>query len=110
MSTPNESNTPPFLPAIIQAPGNEDEFIAAVEQYAAIFLPLSDMADIIGISDEELREMVNTPGHPVAAAYRRGKASSKIRLRAREMELASLGSPTGIEAARESLREMEDDE
>lgn len=81
-----------------------------IEQYAAIYLKISDIAVILDIPAEVLREDIADRTSAVSKAYRRGKATSKIKLHSQEMLLAQVGSPLAIENAHRNLLDMEDDE
>lgn len=81
-----------------------------LERLAALFLPLTDIALVLGLSADALREEVRTRTSPAAQAYRRGKAASRVRLHEQEMKLALIGSPLAIENAHRNLMDMEDDE
>lgn len=81
-----------------------------IEQYAAIYLKISDIAVILDIPAEILREDIADRTSAVSKAYRRGKATSKIKLHSQEMLLAQVGSPLAIENAHRNLLDMEDDE
>lgn len=86
------------------------EIIEEIEKYASIFLPISDMALLVGVPAEDLREAISDQSSEVGRAYLRGKAASKVRIRAQEMKLAMVGSPLALEATRRNLLDMEDDE
>lgn len=81
-----------------------------IEKYASIFLPISDIALILNIPPEQLREDVKNRQNDVSKAYFRGKASSKVKLHMQEMQLAQVGSPLALENAAKNLLDMEDDE
>lgn len=81
-----------------------------IEKYASIFLPISDIALILDIPAEQLREDIKNRTKPVSQAYYRGKASSKVKLHMQEMQLAQVGSPLALENAAKNLLDMEDDE
>ena len=81
-----------------------------IEQYASIYLKISDMAVILGIPAEILREDIADKSTAVSQHYRRGKAASKVKLLAQEMQLAQVGSPLAIENTHRNLLDMEDDE
>ena len=81
-----------------------------IEKFASIFLPISDMAVILDIPAEQLREDIKNRSTLVAQAYLRGKASSKVKLHTQEMQLAQVGSPLALENAAKNLLDMEDDE
>ena len=77
-----------------------------IEQFASIYLKISDMAVIL----EVLREDIADHTTAVSQHYRRGKAASKVKLLAQEMQLAQVGSPLAIENTHRNLLDMEDDE
>lgn len=97
--------------AIIKDPRNfTPDQIDQVSKYASIFLPISDMAMLLNIPAEILREEIRNRGSEVSKAYYRGKAASKVKLHHQEMMLAQVGSPLAIENAHRNLLDMEDDE
>lgn len=81
-----------------------------VEKYASIYLPISDMAILLNIPAEDLRDEIRNRKTEVSQAYHRGKAASRVKLNHQEMLLAQVGSPLAIENAHRNLLEMEDDE
>ena len=81
-----------------------------VEQFASIYLKISDMAVILGVPAEQLRTDIADHNTEVSLRYRRGKAASKVKLLHQEMMLAQVGSPLAIENTHRNLLDMEDDE
>lgn len=81
-----------------------------IEQYVSIYLKISDMAVILGISATQLREDIADKSTEVSRRYRRGKAASRVKLLHQEMQLAYVGSPLTLENTRNNLLDMEDDE
>ena len=81
-----------------------------VEQFASIYLKISDMAVILGVPVEILRSDIADHNTEVSLRYRRGKAASKVKLLHQEMMLAQVGSPLAIENTHRNLLDMEDDE
>lgn len=81
-----------------------------VEKFASIFLPISDMAVILGIPADVLRADIKNRQTAVSQRYYRGKATSRVELHAQEMMLAKVGSPLALENAARNLLDMEDDE
>ena len=81
-----------------------------VEQYASIYLKISDMAVILGVPAEQLRSDIADHNTEVSLRYRRGKAASKVKLLHQEMMLAQVGSLLAIENTHRNLLDMEDDE
>lgn len=87
-----------------------EEVLEQIEKYAAIYLPISDMAVILDIHPEKLRMDINNRNTEVSKRYHRGKAASKVKLHHQEMQLAYVGSPLALENAKKNLMDMEDDE
>lgn len=81
-----------------------------IEQFASIYLKISDIAVMLDIPADVLRSDISDRTSDVSKAYRRGKASSKVKLHTQEMMLAQIGSPLALENARNNLLDMEDDE
>ena len=87
-----------------------DDILTKVEQYASIYLKISDMAVILGISPTQLRSDIADRTTEVSKRYHRGKAASRVKLLHQEMQLAYVGSPLALENTRNNLLDMEDDE
>lgn len=87
-----------------------EEQLTQIEQYASIYLKISDMAVILGISAIQLREDIADKSTEVSRRYHRGKAASRVKLLHQEMQLAYVGSPLALENTRNNLFDMEDDE
>ncbi len=87
-----------------------EEQLKQVEQFASIYLKISDMAVILGISPTLLREDIADRNSEVSKRYHRGKAASRVKLLHQEMQLAYVGSPLALENTRNNLLDMEDDE
>lgn len=87
-----------------------DQQTQMIEKLASIFLPISDIASILGVDPDELKRDIRYGDSEAAAAYRRGKANSRAAIHAQEMKLARLGSPLGIEQVSRHLTAMELDE
>lgn len=87
-----------------------EEQLTQIEQYASIYLKISDMAVILGISATKLREDIADKSTEVSRRYYRGKAASRVKLLHQEMQLAYVGSPLALENTRNNLLDMEDDE
>lgn len=87
-----------------------DTVLDQIEQYASIYLKISDMAVILDVPAEQLREDIAERTTEVSKRYHRGKAASKVKLLHQEMQLAYVGSPLALENAQKNLMDMEDDE
>lgn len=86
------------------------EQLEAVEKLSSVFMKISDIALIIEVDEHALRADINNESSEVSRRYRRGKASSKLKILEQEMSLAQVGSPLALENTRKALLDMEDDE
>ena len=84
--------------------------LQTIEKLASIFMPIKDIASILGVDDGELRAEIRMNYSDAALAYKRGKSLSKVEILSQEMKLAKLGSPQAVENASKNLLYMEDDE
>ena len=73
------------------------EELQQIEKFASIYLKISDMAAILDIPADVLRNDIADRSSDVSKAYRRGKAASKVKLHSQEMMLAQVGSPLDME-------------
>lgn len=89
---------------------HSEDTLTKIEQYASIYLKISDMAVILGISPTQLRSDIADRTTEVSKRYHRGKAASRVKLLHQEMQLAYVGSPLALENTRNNLLDMEDDE
>jgi hypothetical protein len=88
----------------------EKEILEQIEKFASVYLKISDIAAILDIPADVLRSDIADRTTDVSKVYHRGKAASKVKLHAQEMQLAQVGSPQALINARENLLDMEDDE
>ena len=86
------------------------EQLEQINKWASIYLPISDMALMLDVPAEMLRDEIRNTHTEVSLAYHRGKAASRVKLHQQEMLLAQVGSPLAIENAHRNLLDMEDDE
>lgn len=86
------------------------EQLEEVEKYASIYMPISDIAILMGIPADMLRDEIRNKNTDVSKVYHKGKAASRVKLHHQEMLLAQVGSPVAIENAHRNLLDMEDDE
>lgn len=68
-----------------------------IREYAALFLTISEIAILLKMNEDELREEISKKTSCIGLAYRRGKLETILDLRRQEIELAKLGSPIGLE-------------
>ena len=74
-----------------------EEHPTPTRRSAAIYLKISDMAVILGISATRHREDISYKSPEVSRRYHRGKAASRVKLLHPEMQLAYVGSPPALE-------------
>ena len=86
------------------------EQLEQIEKYASIYLPITDIAMLMDIPADMLRDEIRNKSTQVSRAYHTGKAASRVKLHHQEMLLAQVGSPLAIENAHRNLLDMEDDE
>ena len=86
------------------------EQLENIEKWAAIYMPISDIAILLSIPADMLRDEIRNKNTEASLAYHRGKAASRLKLHHQEMLLAQVGSPLAIENAHRNLLDMEDDE
>ena len=86
------------------------EQLEQINKWASIYLPISDMALMLDVPAEMLRDEIRNNHTEVSLAYHRGKAASRVKLHQQELLLAQVGSPLAIENAHRNLLDMEDDE
>lgn len=87
-----------------------NEQLENIEKWAAIYMPISDIAILLSIPADMLRDEIRNKNTEASLAYHRGKAASRLKLHHQEMLLAQVGSPLAIENAHRNLLDMEDDE
>jgi len=68
-----------------------------VKEYASLLLTISEIAILLKMDEDELRESIYIKTSCMGMAYRRGKMETVLELRRQEIDLAKLGSPIGIE-------------
>lgn len=89
---------------------NSDIELQKIEKFASIYLKNLDMPVILEILADVLREDIAVRSTDVSKAYRRDKATSKVKLHSQEMMLAQVGSPLAIENVHRKLLDMENNE
>ena len=87
-----------------------NEQLENIEKWAAIYMPISDIAILLSIPADMLRDEIRNKNTEASLAYHKGKAASRLKLHHQEMLLAQVGSPLAIENAHRNLLDMEDDE
>ena len=87
-----------------------EDNLKQIQEWAEIYLPISDMAVLLDVPADELRQDIRDKSSPACRAYNHGKVMAKVNLRKQEMDLARVGSPLALENTRNNLIDMEPDE
>ena len=74
-----------------------EEQLNKIEEYAALLTTISDMAVLLDIDEDDLRNDIALKTTAVSIRYRKAKALTELELRRQEIELAKLGSPIAID-------------
>ena len=82
-----------------------------VEELAALFFSINEIALFVGMDEEDLRtEITCVTDSPVSQAYYRGKLRTKIQLRFDSRNYALHGSTQALAEMREYLSDQDIDE
>lgn len=88
---------------------NHDQIIQ-IEEYAQLFLKISEIAILADIDEDTLRNDIGNKFHPIHKTYYRAKLSKIAMLRKQEIEQAELGSSVAIELVSKYIQEQQIDE
>lgn len=81
-----------------------------IKELAECLTPLSDMAVLLDVDIDELRLDIRNRSTPVSRAYHYAKATTALKLRKQEIELANVGSPLAVQLTNGYLLNMDSDE
>lgn len=87
-----------------------DNIINQIQELAEALTPVSDIAALLDIDENKLREEINYVNSPVRRAYNKGKAKTALALRKQELELARVGSPLAVQLTATYIKDMTIDE
>ena len=87
-----------------------DDTIKQIQELAEALTPVSDIAALLDIDENELREEINYVNSPVRRAYNKGKTKTALALRKQELELARVGSPLAVQLTATYIKDMTIDE
>lgn len=88
----------------------EPKQISEIEELAKQMTPISDIAILLSVDENQLKRDIRNVQTDVSKAYRRGKADVLLRLRKADIELAENGSPQAGVSIRAYLKKMFEDE
>ena len=75
----------------------DDQEIALLVEYASLLLSISDIALLLVVDKDELKEEIANKETYISRRYHCGKLETIIKLRKQEIAQAELGSSTAIE-------------
>lgn len=88
---------------------NDSSLIDRVAELAAQLTPVSDIAAILDIDEDDLRMALADKGSDIRKAYMKARAETALMLRNQEIQLAKLGSPLAVQMTSSYLRQMDND-
>lgn len=74
-----------------------------IEAKAMAMMSPAEVAFLLGVDEERLRDDIATYRHPARLAYMRGLAKTAYKLRTNMLELAEAGSPNAITESNRAL-------
>ncbi len=86
------------------------EQLIEIERLASKLTPISDIAILMGLDTGVLKMEMKDSSSLVSEYYRRGKATTAMKLREQEIELAMVGSPLAVQLTSSFLTDMSIDE
>jgi hypothetical protein len=81
-----------------------------IKEYAALLMPVPDIAVLIGMDEDELRAKIADKDSEYFKAYRLGRAETVLEIRRREIYLAREGLPAAVERMQDYLLEQSQSE
>lgn len=74
-----------------------EELLLKIEEYAGLLTSISDIAVLLDLNEDILRDDITNKFTNVSLRYRKAKAAIELQLRRQEIDLAKLGSPIAID-------------
>jgi hypothetical protein len=84
--------------------------ISDIVKYAKLFFKISEIAILIDVDADVLRDDIGNKFHPIHRVYHRAKLEQICTLRSQEIEQAELGSNVAIELVNKYIQEQQLDE
>ena len=81
-----------------------------IRKYAENLTRISDIAVLMQLDERTLREDIADSENPASVVYRVGKATTSLRIRQNELQLADAGSPLAVQLMSNYIHEMDADE
>jgi len=80
--------------------------IEQIKEYAGCLISIPDIAILIGMDEDELKDAIADKTSDISKVYRLGKAETVLAVRRQEVALAKAGSPMAVELIEEYLLEQ----
>jgi hypothetical protein len=77
--------------------------IDKVKEYASLLMPISEIAILIGMNEDNLKEKIADKTSEYSKSYHLGKAETILEIRRQEIALAKAGSPMAVELIQDYL-------
>lgn len=87
----------------------ETNITPQIEEMAERLTPPSQMAAMLGVSEDGLKLALSRHGSPERTAFLRGMAATAAKIRENNLALARAGSPDAIRSCLTAMREMIND-
>jgi predicted transcriptional regulator of viral defense system len=87
-----------------------DEQLALIEDYASNFMTWREIAVLLEIDQQELRELLSDLKSPAYLRYKKGKTKSVYEINKYLVKLAKLGSPQAGILVKNDINRQEDAE
>ncbi|MDD3195326.1 MAG: hypothetical protein PHU68_05955 [Paludibacter sp.] len=87
-----------------------DESLVLLEEYASNFLTITEIAILLDVDSDLLRESISKRETKEFRSYNKGKLKRILELRSQEIELAKLGSTVAIELVSKYIDNQKSDE
>ncbi len=83
-----------------------EDLLNQITGYARDLTPIEEMAALLDLSETELRQDVNTLGHPARKAFLSGYSKTALELRRMNIDMVKTGSPAADDACRMYMKRM----
>lgn len=84
------------------------DFLDKVHGLGEALSTIEEMAILLDVDEEELRDEISCSDSQVRRAYLKGIISTKVRLRKNELDLAAAGSPAAVQMALDYVLKVEE--
>lgn len=82
------------------------EQLEKLTDYGKALTSLTDVAVLMGLDEDELREECSSKSSPVRRAYEMGRAQTEYDIRSTEINMAASGSPLAIQHVKGYINDL----